>query len=74
MQLNSYILAAKTFKNNLLVWERETTNIIGDILKSKPEYQVKEVQIRPTTAVDPSSKAPSLAFSSQFKTYLNRSS
>ena len=67
--LNIYMLSAKTFKNNMLVWERETSNIINDIFKSKPEYQIREALVRPGTAVDSSTKAAVLTFSSQLKTF-----
>jgi hypothetical protein len=40
-ELNTYALSAKTFKNNMLVWERETSNIISDVFKTKPDYQIK---------------------------------
>lgn len=29
IQLNSYILAASSFKTNMLIWEKETIGIIG---------------------------------------------
>ena len=66
--LSNYMLSVNTFKTNLVIWERETMNILGDVFKIKPEYQVKEVKNRPTTAFDPASKFPSPKFSPQFKT------
>lgn len=67
MQLNAYILAANSFKTNMLIWEKETIGIIGEVFKIKPEYQLKEVKNRPTTAGDPVSKQAGITFSPQLK-------
>ena len=56
------------FKTNLLVWESETNNIIGDVFRLKPEYQIRENNARPMTAVNPSTKVTTLSFAPQFKT------
>ena len=68
MQLNSYILAASSFKTNMLIWEKETIGIIGEVFKLKPEYQIKETKNRPTTAGDPTTKNSGIAFSTTLKT------
>jgi hypothetical protein len=52
----------------MMIWERETNNILSEVFKIKPEYQEKEVKVRPTTAGDITSKPASLTFSSTFKT------
>lgn len=66
--LNAYTLSSKTFHSNMLAWERETNNILTEIFKAKPEYQLKEVHHRPTTAIDSTTKSPALAFSLQYRT------
>lgn len=52
----------------MLIWEKETIGIIGEVFKLKPEYQIKETKNRPTTAGDPSTKNAGIAFSPQLKT------
>jgi hypothetical protein len=64
--VNSYVLAGTTFKNNLIIWERETNIILNDIFKIKSDYQGRE-KPRPTTANEASSKAL-LTFSPLLKT------
>jgi hypothetical protein len=64
----AYSLSARSFKTNMMIWERETNNILSEVFKIKPEYQEKEVKVRPTTAGDITSKPASLTFSSAFKT------
>lgn len=51
----------------MLIWEKETIGIIGEVFKIKPEYQLKEVKNRPTTAGDPVSKQTGIVFSPQLK-------
>lgn len=53
----------------MLIWEKETIGIIGEVFKLKPEYQIKETKIRPTTAGEPTTKNAGISFSSQLKTY-----
>jgi hypothetical protein len=66
-QFNAYSFSASSFKTNMLVWERETLNIIEDVFRVKPEYQIKEGKNRPVTAGELAKHGP-LTFSPQFKT------
>ena len=67
-QFNAYQLGANAFKMNLLAWEQETINIIGDVFRLKPEYQLRENKNRPMTAGEPAAEATALTFSPSFKT------
>ncbi len=54
----------------MLIWEKETNAIIGEVFKLKPEYQLKETKIRPTTALEATIKSPPIFFAPQLKTYI----